>query len=1236
MAFVSSPSSTNEVNTANVQVSTSNSLVSNANSPDSTANLSDVTIYMFLANQQKGSQLVHEDLEQIYEDNLEEMDLKWQLALLSIRARRYFQITGKKITINGSDTAGYDKSKVECFNCHKMGYFARECRGPRNQDNRNTNQDSSRRTVNVEETSSKAMVAIDGADTTFKDSKINALQSEIEKLKKEKESNQIKIDKFENASKSLDKLIGSQISDNSRKDVGYVGLEEFQQPEFEGYGPKASKSVCKDTFNEVKKTPDAPLGEKLVSKKEKQTVFQGADCNYHQRERVVSGNNYTRVNYNYSAKKAHPNAHRNIVPTTVLMKTGLRPLNTVRPVNTTHPKTTVYSARPMLRFSKSAQSTVKRPYQIRTSLTNKNFSQKVNTAKGKFYTARPNSAVVNDVRANQVGDETIHKELGDRIERAATTASSLKAEQDSANVSTATIDGRVKTVTEASIRRHLKLENSDGISTLPNNEIFDQLALMGNMKRASKGYTGVDTPLFQIMFVQGQTLQGEGSTISVESHHTPTSAPSTSQPPTSSPSMPTTHVAEEAATMPYDLPLPRIHSLGSDEGSLTLNELTVLCTSLSKKVESLESDLKQTKQTYGAAYTKLIMKVKKLEHKVKSIKARRKVRLVISDDEDDLEDPSKQGRKIAQIDEDEGITLVQMGAQTQGRSDEDLMYETGVYDYPEGFTGPSISITTAEPVTTTGEGVSTARAIPKEVSTAELDMDVTLAEALVDLLKSGKKKSPKPKARGISFQDPKEVARREVISPPVSKISAKDKGKAIMTKPEKPLKKKDQIQSDEELALRLHAEEQAQFERLQKERVVQEEASRAAIYEEMDNIQAMIKADEQLAARVQVEEQELYSIKEKSRLLVEMIAERKRFFAAQRAAEQRSKPPTKTQMRNKMCTYLKNMGGYKHNQLKGKSYEEIQKLFNKTYKQVHSFVPMASDDKEKGSKKKVGGSRTKTLAKKRVGEKQSKESSKRQKMEDDAEKEELRAHLDIIPEDDVAHRESNTLQQLRGYSFDEIKVLFEATMKRVNTFTPMKSDDTVPKVVAGSSKRSAEEELGEESSKRQKIGEGSEPVEESIDKESDELSQEQLQQLIIIVLEEGMNVEALQTKYPIIDWEVYTEDSRKYWKIIRVGDHTKSFMGECRRLFEPDTDDLLELQRYMHDPLTWRLYDTCGVHHVSIETRLDIFMLVEKDYPMTRGLPMLMLVNKLQVDQHSEMAYELLRKIFILANRPRH
>ncbi|GJZ44593.1 hypothetical protein Tco_0591848 [Tanacetum coccineum] len=176
------------------------------------------------------------------------------------------------------------------------------------------------------------------------------------------------------------------------------------------------------------------------------------------------------------------------------------------------------------------------------------------------------------------------------------------------------------------------------------------------MRRVSKGYTGVDIPLFPTMLTAPESSPSR--IISLPSL-SPQTHPSTSQQPPTLPFMHTIHDAEKHATMPHDSSQPRVQSLGSDEGSLTLNELMVLCTTLSKKVEDLQNDLKQTKLTYGAAYTKLILRVKKLEHKVKASKSRRREKVIISDNEEDLEDSYKQGRIIAKIDQNLSISLVQ-------------------------------------------------------------------------------------------------------------------------------------------------------------------------------------------------------------------------------------------------------------------------------------------------------------------------------------------------------------------------------------------------------------------------------------------------------------------------------------------------------------------------------------------------------------------------------------------------
>nr|GEV90802.1 hypothetical protein [Tanacetum cinerariifolium] len=168
-------------------------------------------------------------------------------------------------------------------------------------------------------------------------------------------------------------------------------------------------------------------------------------------------------------------------------------------------------------------------------------------------------------------------------------------------------------------------------------------------------------------------------------------------------------------------------------------------------------------------------------------------------------------------------------------------------------------------------------------------------------------------------------------------------------------------------------------------------------------------------------------------------------------------------------------------------------------------------------------------------------------------------------------------------------------------------------------------------------------------------------------------VEALQVKYPIIDWEIHTEGSRTYWKTIKVEGITKEYQNfedmlkgfdiedlvalwnlvkekfssavpskdkekalwaELKILFELDANDVLwKLQRYMHDPLTWKLYTDCGVHHVSLIRWHDIFMLIEKDYPLSNAVMILMLSGKLQVKEDNEVARDLVMKIFMEANK---
>ncbi|GJS35112.1 ribonuclease H-like domain-containing protein [Tanacetum coccineum] len=160
VAFVSSNStnsnsSTNEADNTAYGVSVAHT----QSNPTSGDNLSDVVICAFLASEPNSPQLSQEDLEQIDPDGLEEIDLQWEMAMLTIRARRFIKRTGRKLDVNGQ-RVGFDRSKVECYNCHKNGHFARKCRLPMNQEKRG--KENNRRTVSVETPTENALVAQDG------------------------------------------------------------------------------------------------------------------------------------------------------------------------------------------------------------------------------------------------------------------------------------------------------------------------------------------------------------------------------------------------------------------------------------------------------------------------------------------------------------------------------------------------------------------------------------------------------------------------------------------------------------------------------------------------------------------------------------------------------------------------------------------------------------------------------------------------------------------------------------------------------------------------------------------------------------------------------------------------------------------------------------------------------------------------------------------------------------------
>ncbi|GKA93398.1 hypothetical protein Tco_0815384 [Tanacetum coccineum] len=815
----------------------------------------------------------------------------------------------------------------------------------------------------------------------------------------------------------------------------------------------------------------------------------------------------------------------------------------------------------------------------------------------------------------------------------------------------ATVDGHSLSITEASLRRHLKLDDQEGLVSLPTTEIFAQLALMGyatdsdkltfqkgafspqwrflihhvlhclspkktaweqfssniaaaviclatnrrfnfsrlifnhmvsnissphkflmyprfiqlcldmqrhklqqhtrfydvpsltmkvfsNMKRPTKAFAGQEVPLFPSMLDATEPSPSPSRITSSPSPTptpTPTPAPSPSpqpspihpSPPQPSPTQPSpSHPGTDYhPPTPHDSPHHAVHSHGGEEGSMKLHELTNLVNTLANRIGVLENDLLKTKKTYSFAYTKLILRVKKLESQIKVGKARRHSRFVISDDEAIGDDSSKQGRKFFHEEVQEKIS-----------SETELFIQevtpTEIIHDQEGSGKASDEVSTA------GLKKGTASEAFPTVSTA----DVHISTADVHISTVG----------GTATYSRRSAEKR------------KDKGKGIMTE-EEPKKK-----SKKELEL---------------ERLSFAEALR--LEEQMNEEQrAQIARDAEIARQWEEEE--------KKKAMDEAMSTKKIDWndpSVIRYHALKMKPKTIAQARRNMIKYLKNQANFKITDFKGMSYNEIRPIFEKIWDINQNFVPM---DTELGSRKQKSSQKSpvKSPEKEKSPEK-------------------------------VLEEVSETQEALK----ESVK---ESTAKRKKSI-PRKS-----------------------TRKRQRLEE---------DSETDELKG----LLEIVPREEApIDVESISTKFPIVDWKTYIlSKTFMYYQVFRADGSSKNYKilsemledfdrldveelfrlvkeryssscpegfdlmlwGDLHTLFEPDEEDKIWKDQHEYKLLSWRLCDFCGIHILLMENGLAIHMLTEKKYPLSQDMISQMLKKKLEVDHESSQAFELLKFI---------
>ncbi|GJV77836.1 hypothetical protein Tco_1509420 [Tanacetum coccineum] len=509
-----------------------------------------------------------------------------------------------------------------------------------------------------------------------------------------------------------------------------------------------------------------------------------------------------------------------------------------------------------------------------------------------------------------------------------------------------------------------------------------------------------------------------------------------------------------------------------------------LVTKLSDRIGVLEDDLKKTKKTYSSAYTKLILRVKKLESQIKTGKARRKARVVLSDDEVIEDDSSKQGRKLSDAE-------VQEKASTETELFIQEVTPTEVIQDQGSSEKGSAEVSTA------GAKKGTASEEVPIVSTAEVNLS-TAEETVTYTRRSAEKRS------------------------------RQDKGKAIMIESEPKKKSKKE---------------------LEQERLSFAEAIR--LEEQMNEEQrAQIARDEEIARQWDEEERQRAMAEAKSTKKIDWNDP-----SVIRYHTLKMKPKTVAQARKNMIKYLKNQGNYKINDFKGIEKKKSPEKMKSAEKMEEEDVATQKEIKEVS--KETGAKRKKSIPRKST--------RKRQKMEEDAEKEELKGFLDIIPREEVP------------IEVESLSTKFPI----VDWKTCVLTENFMYYQIF----------RGDGSSKNYKV----------LSEMLEDFDRQDVEELYRLVKERYST--SRPEGYDLMLW------------------------GDLHTLFEPDEEDELWKNQHEYNVISWSLYDFCGIHILLMQNGIAIHMLTEKKYPLSQEMISKMLKKKLEVDHESSQAFELLRFI---------